>query len=88
MEILLLIIYASGDIFILAICITLCHDCIVTGFEKTCIVRPSDFEYLEIYKTTVNGIQCWIDRGIVVLQSLKVSHLSLTFLIVFMSHQN
>ena len=40
----------------------------VTGFRKTCIFHTSDFKYLEWY-TEFRAV-----RGIVVLQSLKVSH--------------
>ena len=51
----------------------------MTGFGKTCIVHKPDFVHSEIYKnhdeqyTRVKIHRD--DRGIVVLQSLKVSHL-------------
>ena len=53
------------------------NDIYVTGFGKMCIVHTSNFEYLEIHKTTVNSTQVFReDRGpLVVLQSLKVSYI-------------
>ena len=65
----------------IVICVYYKQSIYVTGFGKRCIVHTSDFEYLEIYKSHNEWYTCrveifWEDRGVVVLQYLKVSHLS------------
>ena len=55
------------------------HNSYVTGFVERFIVHTSDFEYLENYSNHsewYTELKLWENRRMVVLQSLKVLHLS------------